>query len=114
MNILIVDDQPANLKLMRVLLEAEGATVCEANDGVAALGVLGREGVDAVISDILLPRMDGYQLCKEMRANPKFCDVPFIAYSAVYASPGEEKRMAEMGADRILQKPTSAAAFAGI
>ncbi|MEO6569552.1 MAG: response regulator, partial [Opitutaceae bacterium] len=70
MNILIVDDRPANLKLLRAVLEADGMTVCEAADGLDALGVLQHERVDVIISDILMPRMDGYRLCNEVvRAN---------------------------------------------
>jgi PAS domain S-box-containing protein len=109
MNILIVDDQPTNLKLLRALLEVEGITVCEAADGLEALGVLKHAGVDAIISDILMPRMDGYRLCMEVRANPQSRDVPFIAYTSTYTSAGDEKLMIEMGADRFLRKPASAA-----
>ncbi|MEO5958468.1 MAG: response regulator [Opitutaceae bacterium] len=109
MNILIVDDRPANLKLLRIVLEAEGINVCEAADGVEALGVLKLKRVDAIISDILMPRMDGYRLCMEVRANHQFCELPFIAYTATYTSDRDEKLMTDMGADRFLRKPASAA-----
>src|SRR5206468_3345909 len=56
MNILIVEDNPTNRKLLRVTLEAEGHNTLEALDGVEALAVLDRQPVDAVISDILMPR----------------------------------------------------------
>jgi len=71
MNLLIVDDYPNNRKLLRAALEAEGHRVAEASDGVEALEVLGREGVDAVISDILMPRMDGFRLCHKIRTGEK-------------------------------------------
>jgi PAS domain S-box-containing protein len=108
MNILIVDDRPANLKLLRAVLEAEGTTVSEAVDGVEALDLLQREPVDAIISDILMPRMDGYRLCMEVRANRRFRDLPFIAYTATYTSDRDEKLMTDMGADCFLRKPASA------
>ncbi len=114
MNILIVDDKNSNLKLLRAVLEAEGATVTEATNGIEALDVLERVGVDAVISDILMPRMDGYRLCQEVRASPRSCNVPFIAYSADYTSSGDEKRMIDLGADRIVRKPASPSEFVGI
>ena len=60
MNLLIVDDHPTNLRLLRAQLESEGHAVFEAHDGVDALAMLERQPVDAVISDILMPRMDGY------------------------------------------------------
>jgi len=109
MKILIVDDRPSNQKLLRAVLEADGATVVEAADGFEAVGALKRMGFDAIISDILMPRMDGYRLCLDVRASPKTHDLPFIAYTSAYTSPGDEKRMIENGADRFLRKPASAA-----
>jgi CheY-like chemotaxis protein len=63
MKILVVDDSEQNRKLLKVLLEAEGFEVVTAADGEEALIVLNRTTVDAIISDILMPRMDGYRLC---------------------------------------------------
>ena len=61
MHILIVDDNLTNLKLLRALLESEGHVIFEATDGVEALATLNREPIAAIISDILMPRMDGYR-----------------------------------------------------
>ena len=61
MNLLIVDDHLTNLKLLRAQLESKGHVVFEAHDGVDALALLERQRVDAVISDILMPQMDGYR-----------------------------------------------------
>ena len=66
MNILIVDDHLTNLKLLLAQLESEGHTVFEAHDGVDALALLERQRVDAVISDILMPRMDGYECVEDL------------------------------------------------
>ena len=108
MNLLIVDDDPTSLKLLRVQLEAEGHAVFEAHDGVDALALLNRQRVDAVISDILMPRMDGYRFCHEIRMNVRLHDLPFILYTATFTSPGDEQLALNVGADKYLPKPASA------
>ena len=105
MNILIVDDNSTNLKLLRVSLEAEGHQAIEAADGVEALAVLEREKVDAIISDVLMPNMDGFRLCHEIRKNEKHRHLPFIVYTSTYNSPEDVKLAATIGADRYLAKP---------
>src|SRR5687768_9713582 len=100
MKVLVVDDIASNLKLLRVTLEAEGITVGEATDGIAALAILRGEKFDAVISDILMPRMDGYRLCREIRLDPKLHQLPFIAYTSTYLSSGDEQLALRSGADR--------------
>ncbi len=105
MNILIVDDVAANRKLLRVQLEAEGFVVVEAADGIEALQVLSREPLDAVLSDILMPRMDGYRLCHEVRKNPALRDLRFILYSSTYISPGDVQLSDTVGADQFIAKP---------
>ena len=107
MNILIVDDDPINLKLLRAQLEGEGHAVFDAHDGVDALALLERQRVDAVISDILMPRMDGYSLCHEIRKHARLHDLPIIIYSSTYTSPGDQKLALDMGADKYLTKPVS-------
>jgi len=105
MNILIADDHPTNLKLLQATLEAEGHCVFLAADGVEALAVLQKEKVDAIISDILMPRMDGYRLCLEVRKSEKFRALPFIFYAATYLSPGDFKMAMDLGGDKFLKKP---------
>ena len=107
MNILIVEDDPTSLKLLRVQLEAEGHAVLEANDGVDALALLNRQRVDAVISDILMPRMDGYRLCHEIRKHARLHDLPIIIYTSTYTSLGDKKLALDVGADKYLKKPAS-------
>ncbi len=106
MNVLVVDDIETNRKLLKVLLDSEGLAVFSARDGVEALKVLEREKIDAVISDILMPRMDGYRLCIEMRKNEKFKKIPFIVYTSTYTSSTDEKTAMDMGADVFLRKPS--------
>jgi diguanylate cyclase (GGDEF)-like protein/PAS domain S-box-containing protein len=108
MNFLIVDDNPTNLKLLRAILEAESVTVFDAADGMEALQVLEREKIDAVISDILMPRMDGYRLCFEVRHHERLQNLPFIMYTSSYISPDDEKLALDLGADKFIRKPASA------
>ena len=107
MNVLIVDDNPTNLKLMRAQLEAEGLMVVEAEDGVAALELLNHQRVDVVISDILMPRMDGYRLCHEIRKSDRLHNLPTIIYSSTYTSSSDVKLAIDVGADKYLNKPAS-------
>ncbi|MEW6306880.1 MAG: response regulator [Verrucomicrobiota bacterium] len=111
MTILIVDDIATNLKLLRAQLEAEGMAVLEAADGVEALANLERAPVDAIISDILMPRMDGYRLCHEVRKSERWQALPFIVYTATYTSASDEKLSLDLGADKFLRKPASTTAI---
>ena len=108
MNILIVDDSNDVLKVLRLVLEAKDHQVWVATDGVEALKVLEQEDIQAVISDILMPRMDGYQLCIEVRKSSVFEDVPFVFYSSTYASPSDEETAHRLGADKFVKKPAPA------
>jgi len=107
MKVLIVEDSELNRKLLEASLEAEGLEVLVAEDGLEALEVLGRERVDAVISDILMPRIDGYRLCYEIRNDDRLKAIPIIIYSASYISPADEKLALDIGADSFLKKPAS-------
>mgnify|MGYP000868148995 CR=1 FL=1 len=107
MNILIVDDHELSRKLLRVNLEAEGHSALQAADGIEALKVLDTNAVDAVVSDILMPRMDGYRLCHEIRNNPKLNRLPFIVYTSSHTSPADERLAREVGADGFISKPSS-------
>lgn len=105
LRILIVDDHPINLKLLRAELETEGHTVLEAANGAEALALLDRERVDVVVSDILMPVMDGYRLCYEIRRSDRHRNLAFIAYTATYLSPSDEKLTLDLGADKYIRKP---------
>jgi signal transduction histidine kinase len=105
MKVLIVDDNATNRKLLRVNLDGEGIQSCEASDGVDALAVLEKEKPDAIISDILMPRMDGYRFCQEVRKHTDLSGIPFIFYTGTYTSIGDEKLAIDCGADRYIKKP---------
>lgn len=105
MKLLIADDHDINLKLLCAQLEAEGHAVVQACDGVEALAALEHEAFDGVISDILMPRMDGYRLCMEVRGRPELASLPFILYTSTYNSKGDRELAESLGADAYIAKP---------
>src|SRR5688572_24884937 len=107
LRVLVVDDNPINRKLLKLLLEAEGHSIVEADNGISALERLDREPLDAVISDILMPEMDGYRLCHEIRKSQKFNRIPFIVYTASYTLPSDEKLALQFGVDKFIRKPAA-------
>ena len=108
MKVLIADDNATNRKLLRVVLEAEGADVCEACDGIEALAILRIVNVDVVISDVMMPNQDGYELCHSLRIAEKRHAMPFIFYTNTYTSASSEKFAYESGADSFIKKPATA------
>jgi PAS domain S-box-containing protein len=106
-NVLIVDDNPTNRKLLREVLQAEGYATVEAEDGIEALSALEREPVDIIVSDVLMPNMDGYSLCSEVRRRPESKNLFFILYTATNFTPHDEKLGLEVGADRFIAKQGS-------
>ncbi len=108
MKILIVDDQETNRKLLRAIFHAEGLETIEAGDGEAALKMIKDGAPDAIVSDILMPNMDGYRFCKEVRADPESTRIPFIIYTGTYVSPAEEVLALRCGADKYMRKPSPA------
>jgi len=106
LRILIADDSPRNLMLLRAVLESEGHHVVEAGNGVEALAILDQEPVDAVISDILMPSMDGFQLTREIRRSANsYSEIPLILYTATYDSPADRALADAVGADAYILKP---------
>ena len=105
MKLLIVDDHEINLRLLRAQLEAEGHEVVEAPDGVEALRILASQPFDGVISDILMPRMDGYRLCLEVRKSEHYGHIPFVLYTSTYNSPADRRLAESAGADAYISKP---------
>ena len=104
--ILIVDDTFENLYLLRVILEEVGYVVVEAKDGKEGLEKLHECSVDLIISDILMPVMDGYMFCQACKKEESFKNIPFIFYTSTYTEALDEDFAIKLGADHFLRKPT--------
>ena len=112
--LLIVDDVATDRRALRVGLEAEGHVAIEAANGAQALEVLENERVDAVISDIVMPKMDGFRLCREIRKSGKsYASLPFILHTATYNSPADRQLATTIGADGYILKPATIPAMLG-
>ncbi|SDD73698.1 ATP-binding protein [Desulfuromonas thiophila] len=103
--VLVVDDSADNRYYLQALLQGHGLNVAEAADGAAALALARQQPPDLVISDILMPRMDGYQLCRAFRADAALRAIPFIFYTATFTSDRDAALGLQLGADRFLLKP---------
>lgn len=101
----IADDHVENLYFLEVLLQANGFTTVSAENGAQALELVRAAPADLVISDILMPVMDGYALCKAMKADPQLQGIPFIFYTATFTTAKDEELALSLGADRFLVKP---------
>jgi two-component system, cell cycle sensor histidine kinase and response regulator CckA len=82
--VLVVDDRPVNRDLMRAVLTHGGHRVLEAGDGLEALSMIADEVPDVVVTDVVMPRMDGYQFVRELRAKPETASIPVIFWTANY------------------------------
>ncbi|MGP1385515.1 MAG: hybrid sensor histidine kinase/response regulator [Thainema sp.] len=102
--ILIVDDNPGNLDFLHELLNLDGYDVVEANNGEVALQIVQQEPLDLVLLDILMPVLDGYEVCKRLKANPETRDLPIIFVSAL-AGESEKAQGFEVGAADYITKP---------
>lgn len=102
--ILVVDDAPPNVKLLRLILNDAGYRVLEANNGPQALEILRLEKPDAMVLDVRMPGMTGYEVCKEIRRDPEFAVLPVIMVTAL--SLAEERiKGIEAGATDFISKP---------
>ncbi len=111
MKILSVDDKSENLYMLEALLRGHGHDVDSASNGQIALQLAERGVYDLIVSDILMPRMDGFQLCRELKKDDRLRHIPFIFYTATYTEPRDAAFALSLGADRFLIKPLEPEAF---
>ena len=109
-NILVVDDEIDVVEVVEMLLELEGYKVLKAYDGKEALEAVEKEIPDLVILDIMMPEIDGVEVCRRFRANEKLNNVPIVMFSAKISA-YDKKESFEAGADGFISKPFNARGF---
>ena len=112
--ILLVDDDVSNLYIMRCLLQNKGYDVLDATNGADALEQARKTTPDLIVSDILMPVMDGFTLCRECKKDPLLRPVPFIFYTATYTDQKDKQFALDLGAVQFIIKPEDGLTFLSI
>ena len=108
--ILVVEDNGTNLELMTYLLKAFGHDVTGMSDPEVALERVRRESFDAIVTDILMPGIDGFELARICKADPQLRDTPLIAVTAL-AMAGDRERILASGFSGYISKPIDPESF---
>lgn len=103
--VLVADDNPRNIYLLEAILKGSGYEVVPAQNGAEALARAREAPPDLIITDILMPVMDGFELCRQWKADAVLKTIPFIFYTATYIDQKDETFALSLGADRFLTKP---------
>ena len=103
--ILVVDDEPANIFLFEGILEKEGFRVVSASTGEEALDKVKKDPPDLILTDLLMPRLHGYNLLQELKADDASKHIPVIIATAVYKGPLNRIESKQLGAAESLEKP---------
>lgn len=109
-NVFIIDDEVDVVEVVQMLLEAEGYNVFKAFNGKEALTLLEETTPDLVILDIMMPEMDGLEVCKRMRKINKMKDIPIVMFSAKLSAV-DKKESFDAGADGFITKPFNTKGF---
>jgi putative nucleotidyltransferase with HDIG domain len=105
MKVLIADDNIESLYFLDTLLTKSGYRTMTAENGAQALRRLKKHKFDAIITDILMPKMDGFQLCRECKSDKRLKEIPFLFYTATYRRKEDEEFALSLGAERFIIKP---------
>jgi PAS domain S-box-containing protein len=103
--ILVADDDENNISYLETLFASQGFHVTTADNGAKALEAARKDPPDIIISDILMPVMDGFMLCREWKKDSRLKNIPFVFYTATYTDPKDEKLARDLGADLFIIKP---------
>ena len=104
--ILVVDDVPANVKLLEARLSAEYFDVTTASNGIEALALCERAECDIILLDVMMPELDGFEVCRKLKSNPLTHHIPVVMVTAL-DQPSDRVRGLEAGADDFLTKPVT-------
>ncbi len=110
-SLLIVDDNEQNLYMLQVLLKGNGYDVVSAANGAEALEKARRHPPDMIVTDILMPVMDGFTLCRQWKGDDRLKGIPFVFYTATYTDPKDEELALSLGAERFIVKPAEPDVF---
>ena len=105
--LLVVEDIPDILKLLKATLEFKGYRVVTAREGNEALEAIQHEHPVLIITDILMPKMDGFNLVHRLRINPETRDIPIMFLSATYVAPEDKAFALTLGVTRFIEKPVN-------
>lgn len=112
--VLIVDDEVDVVEVVTVLLEHEGYQIMKAYDGKEALEIVDKETPDLIILDIMMPEIDGVEVCRRLRQRDELKEIPIVMFSAKLSAI-DKKESFDAGADGFISKPFNARGFiAGI
>jgi DNA-binding response OmpR family regulator len=102
--VLVVDDHPDAINILTIILQQGGYDTVTAKDGIEALQKIHDESPDLVLLDVMMPKMDGYEVCREVKANPETKQIPIIMLSAKTDTASKEKGY-QLGAADYVVKP---------
>lgn len=111
MKVLVVDDLPEGRELLGSVLSKNGFAVAMAMHGAEALEITRREHPDLIIADIMMPMMDGFALCRAVKADPALQRIPVVFYTATYTDADDEELALTLGASRFIRKPQDPSQF---
>jgi PAS domain S-box-containing protein len=105
MKILIAEDMEDSLIMLEMVITSMGHETVSGANGLEALYLAQADPPDLIISDIMMPEMDGFEFCRQVKADPKLQKIPFIFYTATYTEHQDKELASALGASRFIIKP---------